>query len=55
MQLLTALNREKGTAFIIVTHNREIFEKYPGRVFVCRDESCVETRNDDVIELALTI
>ncbi len=55
MKLLTSLNREKGTAFIIVTHNREIFEKYPGRVFVCKEESCVETRNDEVIELALTI
>ena len=55
MQLLTTLNREKGTAFIIVTHNREIFDKYPGRVFVCKDETCTETRNDEVIELALTI
>ena len=55
MKLLTALNKEKGTAFVIVTHNREIFEKYPGRVFVCKDETCTETRNDEVIELALTI
>ena len=55
MQLLTALNREKGTAIIIVTHNREIFQKYPGRVFLCKDEVCTETRNDEVLELALTI
>ena len=55
MQLLTTLNREKGTAIIIVTHNRDIFRKYPGRVFVCKDEVCTETRSDEVIELALTI
>ena len=55
MQLLTALNREKGTAIIIVTHNREIFQKYPGRVFLCKDEVCTETRSDEVLELALTI
>ena len=55
MQLLTSLNREKGTAIIIVTHNREIFQKYQGRVFVCKDEVCTETRSDEVIELALTI
>lgn len=54
MQLLTTLNRENGTAIIIVTHNREIFERYPGRVFVCKDETCVETKTDEVIELALT-
>ena len=29
MQLLTSINRDKGTAVIMVTHNRQIFEKYP--------------------------
>ena len=55
MQLLTALNREKGTAIIIVTHNRDIFQKYPGRVFVCKDEVCAEASGDEAIDLALTI
>ena len=42
MQLLTSINRDKGTAVIMVTHNRQIFEKYPGRIFECKDEGCNE-------------
>ena len=42
LTLLTKINTEKGTAIIMVTHNRQIFEKYPGRVFVCKDEKCTE-------------
>lgn len=55
MQLLTRINIEKGTAVVMVTHNRQIFEKYPGRVMVCRDETCVEQKEEDVIDLELTI
>ena len=55
MKLLTSINKEKGTAIVMVTHNRQIFEKYPGRVMVCRDETCVEQTEDDVIDLELTI
>lgn len=55
MKLLTGINREKGTAIVMVTHNRQIFEKYPGRVMVCRDETCIEQMDCDVIDLELTI
>ena len=55
MKLLTKINREQGTAIVMVTHNRGIFEKYPGRVFICRDESCTERKDNEVIDLALTI
>ena len=44
LQLITGINREKGTAVVMVTHNRSIFEKYPGRVMVCRNESCEELK-----------
>ena len=55
LNLLTSINKEQGTAIVMVTHNRTIFEKYPGRVFVCQDEKCHEHMEDEVIDLALTI
>lgn len=55
LKLLTGINKEEGTAIVMVTHNRNIFEKYPGRVFVCKDEKCSENVSDEVIDLALTI
>ncbi|MBQ9819868.1 MAG: hypothetical protein IJM60_06265, partial [Bacteroidales bacterium] len=55
MRLLTKINREDGTAIVMVTHNRAIFEKYHGRVFVCKDETCEENIDNEVIDLALTI
>ena len=47
MQLLTSINKEKGTAIVMVTHNRQIFDKYPGRVMVCADERCEEQTYGD--------
>lgn len=55
MRLLTGINKEKGTAIVMVTHNRQIFEKYPGRVMVCKDEACTEQTEDEAIDLELTI
>ena len=55
MKLLTGINKEKGTAIVMVTHNRQIFEKYPGRVMVCKDETCIEQDPDEAIDLELTI
>ena len=55
MRLLTGINKEDGTAIVMVTHNRGIFEKYHGRIFVCKDEKCEESVDDEVIDLALTI
>jgi cell division transport system ATP-binding protein len=55
MQLLTRINSEKGTAIVMVTHNRQIFEKYPGRVMLCKDETCTEQMPDEPIDLDITI
>jgi cell division transport system ATP-binding protein len=48
MQLLTRINREEGTAIVMVTHNRSIFEKYPGRVFSCEKEHCEEVVDEGI-------
>ena len=55
MKLLTGINQENGTAIVMVTHNRGIFSKYPGRVFVCKDESCNESSTSDITDLPLMI
>ena len=47
LQLLMDLNRE-GTAIVMVTHNRAIFEKYPGRVFSCEGEQCHEVIDEGI-------
>lgn len=42
MRLLTRINRENGTAIVMVTHNLALAEKYPGRMMVCGNEECIE-------------
>ena len=51
LQLLQSLNKE-GTAIVMVTHNRYIYEKYPGRVFTCQGERCEENK-DNAIDVEL--
>ena len=42
LQLLQRINREDGTAIIMVTHNPRVYTDYPGRIFVCENEVCRE-------------
>ena len=46
MALLNRINKEQGTAIVMVTHNTAIIENYPGRVFICANEKCVEIGNE---------
>ncbi len=55
MKLLTQINKSKGTAIVMVTHNRQIFEKYRGRVMVCQNEECTEHSDMADIDLDSTI
>lgn len=47
LQLLSSLNAA-GTAIVMVTHNKSIFEKYPGRVFSCEGETCREVIDEGI-------
>ncbi len=42
LQLLMKINKEQGTAIVMITHNRSIIDKYPGRVFETKNETCKE-------------
>lgn len=43
MQLLRKINAE-GAAVLMITHRAGLIERYPGRVFICQDEKCVEKK-----------
>ena len=42
LRLLRSINEEHGTAIVMVTHNRSITERYPGRIFEIKNEKCEE-------------
>lgn len=42
LQLLDRINKLRHTAIVMVTHNRTICMRYPGRVFEVADEACKE-------------
>lgn len=52
MKLLSEINKS-GTAIIMVTHNRTLCEKYKGRIFECKNETCTEI--DSVSETEIRV
>ncbi|MBR5249287.1 MAG: ATP-binding cassette domain-containing protein [Bacteroidales bacterium] len=46
MDLLMELHRHEQTAFLMVTHNRQLFKTYPGRIIVCEKGTLNEEKDD---------
>lgn len=46
MALMMKIHHEYKPAIIIVTHNRTIIDRYPGRVLLCKDGSCREVTDE---------
>lgn len=42
MKLLWGINKDLGTAVIMVTHNLDIFDQFPGRAMLCSKEHAAE-------------
>ncbi len=40
MQLFESLNHDQNTAIVMITHDRGIIERHPGKVYICQDETC---------------
>ena len=51
LSLLRHIYIENNTAIVMVTHNKSIVERYPGRIFVCRDEFCTEMEDTDLVNI----
>lgn len=54
MKLLLAINA-KGTAVVMVTHSKDIFQRYGGRVFMCENETCTEIHPSAAKDLDINI
>lgn len=54
MSLMMRINEEKGPAIVMVTHNRSLFQKYPGRVFLCEKMSCREIPEETEVQFDLS-
>ena len=46
MALMMKIHHEYKPAIIIVTHNRTIIDRYPGRVLLCKDGKCREVTEE---------
>lgn len=51
MELLLNINRNQKPAILMVTHNLDIFQRYPARTFICEDLHCTELHSADETEI----
>lgn len=54
MDLLISIHKENGPAIILVTHNRHLYSKYPGKIFLCEDMHCKEITENGPEEINIT-
>ncbi|MDD2424912.1 MAG: ATP-binding cassette domain-containing protein [Bacteroidales bacterium] len=50
MELILRIHRENNSAVIMVTHNRSLFKRYPGRVLFCENLECREITESQEID-----
>lgn len=51
MNLFTDIHREYQPAVLMVTHNRELYKRYPGRVLICENGSVREMEQEIEFEM----
>ncbi|MFA6335250.1 MAG: ATP-binding cassette domain-containing protein [Bacteroidales bacterium] len=52
MDLLMKIHRRTNSAIIVVTHNRSLFKRYPGRVMLCENLACREIEVSQEIDFS---
>lgn len=52
MELLKEIHKEYKPAILFVTHNRALYKRYPGRLLLCEEMSCVEIREPEEIDFS---
>lgn len=51
MNVLMKIHKEDNPGIIIVTHNRSLIKRYPGRVMLCENLSCTEIEAVEEIDI----
>ncbi len=51
MELLMTINKTQKPALLLITHNKEIHDKYPTRTLLCEDMKCSEILPDCGIDI----
>lgn len=46
MNLLSKIHKEQQPAILMVTHNKELYKKFPGRVLVCENKTVTELNQE---------
>jgi len=52
MDLLIKIQKERNPAIIMVTHNRSLFKRYPGKVILCENMVCKEIEVSQEIDFS---